>query len=222
MAKLLSVNLAVPRPNPAKQVGVTGIDKQPATGPVLVRAPGPQRTGLGSGLVGDQVFDVAHHGGDDQAVYAYAREDLDHWERALGRDLPGGVFGENLTTLGLDVTGAEIGERWRIGDQVELEISLPRRPCGTFSHWMAEQGWLKRFTVAARPGAYLRVLVEGEIRAGDAVVVDHRPGHGVTIGVAFRALTFQPELLPELLAADALPQEIRDHAARRVASTGAA
>jgi MOSC domain-containing protein YiiM len=215
MAELLSVNLAVPRHNPAKDVGVTGIDKQPATGPVQVRAPGPKTTGLGSGLAGDQIFDVAHHGGDDQAVYAYAREDLDLWAAELGRELPGGVFGENLTTRGVDVTGALIGERWRVGEQVVLEVAVPRIPCGTFAHWMADQGWIKRFTATARPGAYLRVVAPGEIRAGDPVVIESRPDHDVTIGVTFRALTLEPELLPRLLSADALPPSVRENAARR-------
>jgi MOSC domain-containing protein YiiM len=218
MAELLSVNLAVPRPNPANDAGVTGIDKQPTSGPVRVRAPGAKRTGLGSGLIGDRVFDVAHHGGDDQAVYAYAREDLDGWEVELGRELPGGVFGENLTTRGVDVTAALIGERWRVGEQVLLEVAVPRIPCGTFAHWMADQGWIKRFTAAARPGAYLRVIVPGGISAGDLVVVEDRPDHDVTIGVTFRALTLEPELLPRLLAADALPPEIRERAGRRTAT----
>jgi MOSC domain-containing protein YiiM len=221
MAELLSVNLAVPRPNPAKGVGVTGIDKQPAVGPVEVRAPGPKVTGLGSGLVGDQVFDCAHHGGDDQAVYAYAREDLDRWEAELGRPLAGGVFGENLTTLGVDVTGALIGERWRIGERVVLEVALPRIPCGTFAQWMAEQGWIKRFTACACPGAYLRVVVPGEIRAGDPVSIDSRPGHDVTIGITFRALTGEPHLLHRLTAADALPQSVRGRARRRTSPSSA-
>jgi MOSC domain-containing protein YiiM len=217
MAQLLSVNLAVPRRTSVKGVGVTGIDKRPATGPVQVRAPGPKGTGLGSGLVGDQVFATAHHGGDDQAVYAYAREDLDAWEAELGRTLPGGVFGENLTTSGLDVNGAVIGERWRIGEQVVLEVAVPRIPCGTFARWMAEQGWVKRFTIRALPGAYLRVVVPGELRAGDPVVVVSRPEHDVTIGVTFRALTREPELLPRLLEAEALPGDVKSLATRRTA-----
>jgi MOSC domain-containing protein YiiM len=217
MAELVSVNLAVPRPNPAKGVGVTGIDKRPASGPVRVCAPGPKGTGSGSGLVGDRVFDTAHHGGDDQAVYAYAREDLDTWEAELGRTLPGGAFGENLTTSGLDVTGALIGERWRIGEQVVLEVAVPRIPCGTFAHWMAERGWIKRFTVRALPGAYLRVIVPGEVRGGDPVVVVSRPEHDVTVGVTFRALTREPELLPRLLDVDAFPAEVKKLAARRTA-----
>lgn len=217
MANLISVNLAVPRDNPAKSVGITGIDKRPADGPVQVRAPGPKGTGLGSGLVGDQIFDTAHHGGDDQAVYAYAREDLDDWEAELGRSLPGGVFGENLTTRGVDVTGALIGERWRVGDEVVLQVVEPRIPCGTFAHWMAEQQWIKRFTIRARPGAYLRVIEPGEIRAGDEITVERRPDHDVTVGVTFRALTREPELLPRLLAAADLPQSVRDLARRRTA-----
>jgi MOSC domain-containing protein YiiM len=209
---LVSVNLAVPRANPAKDVGITGIDKRPTTEPVRVTAPAAQ--GLG-GLAGDQIFDVAHHGGPDQAVYAFAREDLDEWAGVLGRPLPSGAFGENITTSGIDVTGALIGERWRIGDTVVLEVSAPRFPCNTFAHWMAEQGWIKRFTKRAAPGAYLRVVQPGEIRAGDPVVVTDRPDHDVTIGATFRAITLEPELLPHLLAVEALPADLRGVAARR-------
>ena len=218
MAQLVSVNLAVPRPNPAKEdVDTTGIDKQPVEGAVRVRAPGPKGTGLGSGLVGDRTFDTAHHGGDDQAVYAYAREDLDAWAAEMGRTLRSGAFGENLTTSGLDVTGALIGERWRVGEQVVLEVAVPRIPCGTFAHWMDEQGWIKRFTNRAWPGAYLRVITEGELRAGDPIEVLSRPEHDVTVGVTFRALTREPDLLPRLLDAHALPQDVRDRATRRTA-----
>ena len=135
-ATVLQVNLAVPEKNDAKNVGITGINKQPVDHPVAVRAPGPKKTGLHSGLVGDQIFDIDHHGGDDQAVYAYAREDLDDWEVVLGRSLSPGSFGENLTTLGLDVTSALIGERWSIGDDVELQITDPRIPCSTFRGWI--------------------------------------------------------------------------------------
>jgi MOSC domain-containing protein YiiM len=223
VAKVVSVNLAVPRDNPAKSVGITGIDKRPVDGPVQVRAPGPQgtlpSTGA-SGLVGDQIFDLAHHGGDDQAVYAYAREDLDAWQAELGRDLPGGVFGENLTTVGLDVTGARIGERWRVGDEVVLEVSVPRIPCGTFAQWMAEKGWAKRFAIRAVPGAYLRVVTPGRIRAGDPITIVERPDHDVTVALTFRAVTREPELLPQLLAADSLPRDVREEVERYVARVG--
>jgi len=218
MGQVLSVNLAVPRPSRAKSTGVTGIDKRPTDSAVQVRPPGPKHGGLGSGLVGDDVFDRAHHGGDEQAVYAYAREDLDRWSTELGRELPNGVFGENLTTSGVDVTGALVGERWRIGPDVVLQVTVPRIPCGTFADWMAERGWIKRFTQAAVPGAYLRIVTPGQIRGGDPIEVVHRPEHNVTIGLTFRALTLAPELLPQLLAATELPADVRELAARRIAA----
>jgi MOSC domain-containing protein YiiM len=217
VAYVISVNLGVPRPDPGGSVGITGIDKRPVTRPVLVRPPGPKGTGLGGGLVDDAVLDGAHHGGDDQAVYAYAREDLDWWEAELGRALPGGVFGENLTTGGLDVTGALIGERWRIGDSVVLEVAVPRIPCQTFARWLHEERWQKRFTVRATPGAYLRVVSSGEIRGGDPIEIIHRPDHDVTIGVTFRAMTREPDLLPRLAGVAELPAEARAMATRRTA-----
>jgi MOSC domain-containing protein YiiM len=178
----------------------------------------PRAKGMGMvGLAGDRVYDVRNHGGPDMAVYAYAREDLDFWAAELDRPLPDGVFGENLTTEGADVNGALIGERWRIGTAVVLEASLPRVPCGTFQGWLALAGWIKRFTLAARPGSYFRVIEEGEIQAGDEIEIVHRPDHDVTVALTFRALTVEPELLPRLLAADALPRDIRELARRRTA-----
>ena len=212
--KLLSVNVGQPRPNPWKEMKLTGIDKQPVDGPVTVTA--PRAKGLGMvGLAGDRVYDVRNHGGPDQAVYAYAREDLDFWAAELGRPLGNGVFGENLTTEGIDINGTLIGERWRIGPEVILEACCPRIPCGTFQGWLAQAGWIKRFTQAARPGSYFRVTEAGEIRAGDAVEVVYAPAHDVTVAVVFRALTLEPELLPRLLDADALPRDLREEARRR-------
>src|SRR6202035_2172588 len=198
--KLRSVNVGQPRENPWKAMKLTGIDKRPVAGPVMVRAPRTKGMGL-VGLAGDRVYDVRSHGGPDRAVYAYAREDLDFWAAELGRPLPDGVFGENLTTEGADVNGARIGERWRIGTAVVLEASLPRVPCGTFQGWLALAGWIKRFTLAARPGSYFRVIDEGEIQAGDEIEIVHQPDHDVTLAMTFRALTVEPELLPLLLVA---------------------
>jgi MOSC domain-containing protein YiiM len=212
--RLLTVNIGRPRPNPWKGLTATGIDKQPVDGPVLVTEPGPKGSGA-VGLAGDRVYDVKHHGGTDQAVYAYAREDLDAWQAELGRDLRSGAFGENLTTTGVDVTGALIGERWRIGRDVVLEVCCPRIPCGTFQGWLERDGWIKQFTQAAVPGAYLRVITPGLIAAGDPVAVEYRPAHDVSVGVTFRALTTEPELLPSLLAADAMPEDIRETARKR-------
>jgi MOSC domain-containing protein YiiM len=214
--KLLSVNVGRPRANPWKTgPELTGIDKQPVDGRVRVTAPGPKGTGA-VGLKGDRVYDIAHHGGTDQAVYAYAREDLDGWEREFERPLPAGAFGENLTTVGLDVNGALIGERWRIGDEVVLEVSCARIPCSTFQGWLDRAGWIKRFTQAAVPGAYLRVITPGEIRAGDPIEVVHHPDHDVTVALQFRAVTTEPELLPRLLVADALPEEGKALARKRL------
>ncbi|CUW30549.1 MOSC domain-containing protein [Streptomyces reticuli] len=221
--KLLSVNLGHPSPVPytSQPDGVTGIDKRPADGPVRVAAPGPKGVG-GSGLTGDAVCDTRHHGGDDQAVYAYAREDLDEWERTLGRSLANGCFGENLTTDGLDVSGALIGERWRIGSGVVLEVTSGRIPCKTFQGHLGESGWVRRFTQKGATGAYLRVIGPGEIQAGDPVEIVHRPDHGVTAAMQFRAVTTERELLPRLLAAgEALHAETLAKAREYVARHGA-
>lgn len=217
MALVESVNVGAAEPNPYKSVPSTGIGKRPQEGPVEVRAPGDDAA---SGLVGDFIGDTAHHGGEEQAVYAFAREDLDEWERRLGRELADGAFGENLTTRGLDVNGALLGERWRVGDAVELAITAPRVPCSTFRGRMGTRDWLKVFTRAARPGAYLRVVRPGAVRAGDEIEVVHRPAHDVTVALAFRAITLETELVPRLLSAgDDLVAELRDLAERRVGLT---
>ena len=216
MARLDSVNIGRPRPNPYKETGSTGIGKQPTFEPVEVRAPGPKTTGLGSGLVGDFIGDGKHHGGNDQAVYAFQREDLDDWERRLGRELPNGFFGENLTTLDLEINQALIGECWRVGEKVVLQVTAPRIPCATFRGWMGEKGWAKIFTAVGRPGAYLGVITPGTIRGGDPIEVIQRPEHDVSIGLVFRATTTERSLLPRLLAAEAyLDQDTIDMVRRR-------
>lgn len=221
--KLLSVNLgrAKAAPYTDQPEGVTGIDKRPYDGPVRVAAPGPAGIG-GSGLSGDTVCDTRHHGGDDQAVYAMAREDLDDWERELGRPLPNGAFGENLTTTGLDLSGALIGERWRVGPDVLLEVTSGRIPCRTFQGHLGEKRWVRRFTEKGAPGAYLRVIEPGEIRAGDPVEIVHRPAHEVTVALQFRAVTTERELLPRLLAAGgALHPEALARARKYAGTSGA-
>ncbi|WP_406459226.1 MOSC domain-containing protein [Streptomyces sp. NBC_00876] len=199
---VLTVNAGRPVavPHTDSPGGVTGIDKHPVEGPVRVADPGPEGTG-GSGVAGDAVCDLRHHGGSGQAVYAFAREELDVWERELGRPLRNGSFGENLTTGGVDVSGALIGERWRIGAGLVLEVTSGRIPCRTFAGHLDEERWVGRFTRAAAPGAYLRVIEPGTIRAGDPVVIVHRPAHKVTVELQFRAVTTERELLPQLLTA---------------------
>ncbi|MEO8694028.1 MAG: MOSC domain-containing protein [Acidimicrobiales bacterium] len=191
IARVLSVNVGQARPIAAKS-GMSGIDKRPVAGAVSVRAPGPKDSGphgaVGSGLAGDAVCDRENHGGEDQAVYAYAREDLDVWQALLDRPLVSGSFGENLTTVGIDVTAALVGERWRIGEHLVLEVTSPRLPCRTFAVWLGRQGWVKTFTERALPGAYLRVVEPGMVQAGDQIEVVDKPSHSVTIGSMFRAL----------------------------------
>jgi MOSC domain-containing protein YiiM len=174
-----SVNVGGARDGIRRRGGQTAIDKRPVAS-VQVRDPGPKRGGLGSGVVGDDVVSRKHHGGSRQAVYAVAREELDWWGTELGRDLADGMFGENLTTEGLDVDGAVVGERWRVGSAL-LEVTGPRIPCATFAAWMGERAWVRRFTERGRTGAYLAVVEPGVVRAGDAVEVHDRPGHGITV-----------------------------------------
>jgi MOSC domain-containing protein YiiM len=190
MAQIISVcRVAELRPD-SGNIGVTAIDKRPLDGPVAVKK---------LGLYGDVQADRAHHGGPDKAVYAYADEDARHFEHLLGRPVAPGLFGENLRTSGLDVTGAVVGERWRIGDTLELEVTTPRTPCGTFARRMGEKQWVKRFTAEGRPGAYLRVVSAGSVAVSDPVEVVARPSHGVTIGELFAGL--KPERAQRLLDA---------------------
>ncbi len=204
MARLLSINVGRPKDADWADIGRTSIDKRPVTGPVEV-------TELG--VAGDQVSDTAHHGGVDQAVYAYAREDLDFWETELGQQIRDGQFAENLTTEGIDLTNAAIGTRLQIGEVV-LEIAGIRTPCNDFKGWMALSGfdntaWVKRFAAERRPGPYLRVLATGSIAAGDPIEVVHEPDHGITVRDMFVALNLDRSRLPELLAIDDLAPGIR-------------
>lgn len=209
----MTVNVGELGSNPAGGPIPTGIDKRPTDLAIAVSVPAG---GGGSGLAGDAIGDHSVHGGDDQAVYAYAREDLDWWQGELTEDLSNGQFGENLTTRDVDVTGARIGERWHVGtDGLVLEVSSPRIPCRTFAAWLDRRGWVKDFTVQAIPGAYLRVVSPGAVRRGDSITIRNRPDHEVTVGMAFRALTCEPDLLPRLLDVPALPEHIRETVRRR-------
>jgi MOSC domain-containing protein YiiM len=207
--RVLSVNVGAPRPGITPKRELSAIDKRPVDA-VEVRDPGPKRGGLGSGVVGDDVASRVHHGGSGQAVYAVAREELDWWGRELGRELRNGMFGENLTTSGLDVDGALVGERWRVGTAL-LEVAGPRIPCATFAAWMGEKGWVRRFSDRGRTGAYLAVVEPGRIAAGDEVVVADRPSHGITVPRAFRAFMGDLDAAREVLDADVLrPEDHRD------------
>jgi MOSC domain-containing protein YiiM len=191
----------------------SAIDKRPVTGRVAVHR---------LGLDGDTQVNQKFHGGEGQALYAYAEEDAAHWSAELDRPLPAGRFGENLRTAGLDLTGAEIGERWRVGTTL-LEVTAPRTPCAKFQAYWGVPGLIKRFTAHGASGAYLRVLVPGEIGAGDRVEVESRPGHGVTLGLAFRAFTTDRARLADLgPVLRVLPERDRAKVAAAVAARSGA
>lgn len=205
-ARLLSINVGTPvEVDWAGKLGRTSIEKHAVPGPVRVEQ---------LGIAGDQVADTKHHGGIYQAVYAFAREDVDLWVERLATAIPNGQFGENLTTTGLDVNESLIGEQWRIGTTT-FQVADVRIPCRVFKGWMGVSGfddskWIKRFTAEGRPGPYLQVVEPGEITAGDEIEVVHKPEHDVTVTTMFRAFTTDRELLPRLLeAGDAMPPKAR-------------
>jgi MOSC domain-containing protein YiiM len=176
---------------PGRKPVRTGIDKQPVTGRVAVHE---------LGLDGDVQVNRRHHGGEGQAVYAYAQEDAEHWITELGRELPPGRFGENLRTSGLDLRNAVLGEQWRVGTAL-FEVTAWRIPCANFARFWDVPDLVKRFAAHGATGAYLRVLETGEIGAGDAVDVVFRPDHGVTVGRGFRIAMTEKSRLPELAPA---------------------
>jgi MOSC domain-containing protein YiiM len=178
----------------------TAIDKRPVAARATVG-----RLGLG----GDEQVDKPAHGGPEQALYAYAREDLDWWVEQLGRELANGVFGENITTAGLDITGALIGEVWDLGT-ARVQVTAPRIPCAVFAGWMGERHWVKRFAGARRPGAYVRVLREGLIGAGDSVDVVSRPAERVTIAESMTAYYGDAALMRRLLRVEGRGQDWDD------------
>jgi MOSC domain-containing protein YiiM len=205
--RLVSVNVG--KPSPVGQwrghTIQSGITKRPVGGRVRVE---------GVNLAGDAQADRTVHGGPDKAVYAYAREDGDWWADELGREIPAGMFGENLTTTGVSCSDAVIGERWRVGS-VELEVCQPRLPCFKLGLRFGDGRMLKRFAQASRPGAYLRIISEGELAAGDEVEVLSRPAHGVTIALVSEAILLDDALLPRALEAKELPEDLRGWMAGR-------
>lgn len=205
MGQVVSVNVGQVAGAPWAESGAdTAIDKNPVTARVAVRW---------LGVEGDEQADKRHHGGREQAVYAYAREDLDWWAAQLGTELRGGLFGENLTLTGIDVNGALLGECWRVGSAL-LQVTGPRVPCAVFRNWMGRPGWVKRFTRAERTGAYLRVLAEGDVAAGDPVTIEHRPADGVTVTEAFRGNHGDRDVLRRILAIPGHSPKWDDVAAR--------
>lgn len=177
MMRLVSVNVGTPEPIDTK-IGVTGIYKRPVDGAAFVST---------LGLRGDAICDTASHGGAEQAVYVYSIEDYAWWSSELGRDVPPGTFGDNLTIEGFRSSEICVGDRFTMG-RIELEATSPRIPCLTLARRMDDKLFVKRFMEAERPGVYCRVLGEGPVEAGmDAVHVPFE-GPQVTMGEAFRRI----------------------------------
>ena len=180
----------------------TGIFKESIAGRVQLR---------GVNLDGDDQADRGVHGGPDRAAYAYASEDYGWWSTELGRRCEPGTFGENLTTRGVDVSGALIGERWRVGSAV-VQVTSPRVPCYKLAMKMGDPKFVRRFAAALRPGAYLSIVEEGGIAAGDGVQIVHRPAHALTIAEMTRIYFFERHRIGELVDVEDLPAEWRDWA----------
>lgn len=188
--------------------GRTGIDKRSVGGRVALK---------NNGVEGDVIIDRNVHGGYDAAVYAYAQEDLIWWEKEIGQTIAPGRFGENLTTQGIDVTHAVIGERWAIGSAI-LEVSQPRIPCRVFAGFWERPTLIKEFTKAGRPGTYLRIIQEGDIGQGDVVTIVHRPGHGITISNLYAAKSGDRSLISEITKVPELSETYREWALKILSS----
>src|SRR5262252_2615413 len=210
VGKVLSVNVGGVREfeyngRPAK----SAIWKSPAVGRIAAR---------GVNLAGDDQADRQAHGGPDKALYAYAVEDARWWEREIGRALAHGEFGENLTTEGVEVNGALVGERWQIGSTV-LEVSEPRIPCWRLGVRMNDKLFPRRFSEALRPGALLRILVEGEVGAGDEIQVIKRPDHDLTVRDVLRIYAFDRQEVGRLLAIPGMSESWRSWAEQHLQET---
>jgi MOSC domain-containing protein YiiM len=204
---VVSVHVGRPREVPIPRGAVTtAIWKNPVAGRVAVR---------GVNLDGDDQADRSVHGGPDKAVYAYAVEEVRSWEDELGRDLGEAAFGQNLTTRGVDVSGALIGEQWKIGTAL-LEVAQPRLPCFKLGLRIGVPGFVRRFAEASRPGAYLRIVEEGDLGAGDRVEVISRPDHGVTSRMVADAIVGDHALIPIVVRAEQLPAGLRNWLTARI------
>ena len=186
----------------------SAIWKSPVTGRVFAR---------GINLDGDQQADREAHGGPDKAVYAYAVEDQKWWESVIGRPLAYGEVGENLTTEGIHVTGALVGERWKVGNAT-LEVSEPRVPCWRLGVRMGDKHFPRLFTKAGRPGTYLRIIAEGDLGAGDEIRVISRPDHTLSIGDVFRIYSRDRHEAGRLLSVTQLSDGWREWALQHVES----
>jgi len=209
-ARVLSINITsiVHQGEWTGSEGRTGIDKRSVEGPIEFK---------NNGVAGDRIIDTNVHGGYDQAVYAYATEDARWWEKEIGEEISAGRFGENLTTEGIDVNAALVGEQWKIGSVI-LEVSQPRIPCRVFAGFWKRATLIKDFTQAGRPGAYLRIIQEGTAQAGDAIEIIFKPDHSVSISDLFSAKSGERTKINEIKIVPQLSQGFKEWA-EKIAAT---
>ena len=209
-ARVLSINITsvVHQGEWTGSEGRTGIDKRSVAGPIEFK---------NNGVVGDRIIDTNVHGGYDQAVYAYAQEDARWWEKEIGEEIPAGRFGENLTTEGIDVNAALVGEQWKIGSVI-LEVSQPRIPCRVFAGFWKRATLIKDFTQAGRPGAYLRIIQEGTAQSGDLIEVIYKPDHAISISDLFSAKSGERAKINEIKAVPQLSNGFKEWA-EKIAAT---
>jgi len=201
-ARVLSINITsvVHQGEWTGSEGRTGIDKRSVSGPIEFK---------NNGVAGDRIIDTNVHGGYDQAVYAYAKEDALWWEKEIGEEIPAGRFGENLTTEGIDVNAALVGEQWKIGSVI-LEVSQPRIPCRVFAGFWKRATLIKDFTQAGRPGAYLRIIQEGTAQAGDLIEVIFKPNHAISVKDLFSAKSGERSKINEIKVVPQLSTEFKE------------
>ena len=201
-ARVLSINITsvVHQGEWTGSEGRTGIDKRSVSGPIDFK---------NNGVAGDRIIDTNVHGGYDQAVYAYAKEDAQWWEKEIGEKISAGRFGENLTTEGIDVNAALVGEKWKIGSVI-LEVSQPRIPCRVFAGFWKRATLIKDFTQAGRPGAYLRIIQEGIAQAGDSIEVIYKPDHSISIKDLFSAKSGERSKINEIKVVPQLSTEFKE------------
>ena len=209
-ARVLSINITsiVHEGEWTGSEGRTGIDKRSVSGPIEFK---------NNGVAGDRIIDTNVHGGYDQAVYAYASEDAQWWEKEINEVIPAGRFGENLTTEGIDVNAALVGEKWKIGSVI-LEVSQPRIPCRVFAGFWNRATLIKEFTQAGRPGTYLRIIQEGSAQAGDAIEVIYKPEHSIRISDLFAAKSGERSKINEIKVVPQLSTEFKEWS-EKIAST---
>lgn len=209
-ARVLSINITsvVHQGEWTGSEGRTGIDKRSVSGPIEFK---------NNGVAGDRIIDTNVHGGYDQAVYAYAIEDAQWWENEISEEISAGRFGENLTTEGIDVNAALVGEQWKIGSVI-LEVSQPRIPCRVFAGFWKRSTLIKDFTKAGRPGTYLRIIQEGSAQAGDSIEVIFKPNHAISIKDLFLAKSGERSKINEIKEVDQLSSGFKEWA-EKIAAT---